>query len=178
MIPDTETVPVGLVKMKQFRLKNVIFEVDISDGYIDFKKFSLQDYFALLEKWIIWAHENLDKHSKVFVNIRDLNDTMPSFCNRCFELVDFLAPLPDSIRPFGVMFEEPGGGVLPEECGKWSAYIRKVMNMNKWYPYLLVHVHEKFGFADSSTLHVRIFTEFKSFVDGCNGSLTFNNFSI
>ena len=91
MIPDTETVPVGLIKMKQFRLKNVIFEVDISDGYIDFERFSLQDYFALLEKWIIWAHENLDKHSKDFVNITDLNDTMPSFCNRCFELVDFLA---------------------------------------------------------------------------------------
>ena len=104
MIPDTETVPVGLTKMKQFGLKNVIFEVDLSDGYVDFKKFSLQNYFALLEKWIIWAHENLDKNSKVFVNIRDLNDTMPSFSNRCFELVDYLAQLPDRIRPFGVMF--------------------------------------------------------------------------
>ena len=164
MIPNTETVPVALTKMKQFGLKNVIFEVDISGGYVDFEKFPLQNYFALLEKWIVWAHENLDKHSKVFVNIRDLNDTMPSFSNRCFELVDYLAQLPNGIRPFGVMFEEPGGGVLPEECGKWSAYIRKMMNVNKWNPHLLVHVHEKFGFADSSTLHVRIVGEYKSLV--------------
>ena len=54
------------------------------------------------------------------------------------------------------MFEEPGGGVLPEECGNWALYIRKAMEMNKWNGHLLVHVHEKFGFADSTALHVRI----------------------
>ena len=39
MIPDTETVPVGLTKMKQFGLKNVIFEVYLGDGYVDIECF-------------------------------------------------------------------------------------------------------------------------------------------
>ena len=154
MVPDTETVPVGLRKMKEFGLRNVILETDISDGCFDFSKFSLTKYFKLVKKWIIWAHENLDENAKVFINVRDLKDTMPTLSWRCFQYVDFLAQLPPRIRPIGVMFEEPGGGVLPQEVGNWTWSIRKVMDANKWRAHILVHVHEKFGFAESTALHV------------------------
>ena len=140
--------------MKEFGIKNPILEIDISGGYVDFNAFPVDEYFALIEKWIIWAHDNLDENAKVFINLRDMNDTMPNFPNRCFQVVEFLAKLPENRRPIGLMFEESGGGVLPEECGKWARYIRKIMDMNKWKGHLLVHVHEKFGFADSATLHV------------------------
>ena len=79
MVPDTEMVPVGLRKMKEFGLRNVILETDISDGCFDFSKFPLTNYFKLVKKWIVWAHENLDENAKVFINVRDLKDTMPSF---------------------------------------------------------------------------------------------------
>ena len=154
MVPDTETVPVGLRKMKEFGLRNVILETDISDGCFDFSKFRLTKYFKLVKKWIVWAHENLDENAKVFINVRDLKDTMPTLSWRCFQYVDFLAQLPPRIRPIGVMFEEPGGGVLPEEVGNWTWSIRKVMDANKWRAHILVHVHEKFGFAESTALHV------------------------
>ena len=87
--------------------------------------------------------------------MRDLKDTMPTHSERCFQYVEFLARLPSEIRPIGLMFEEPGGGVLLEEVGNWARSIRKVMDANKWNAHLLVHVHEKFGFADSTALHVR-----------------------
>ena len=155
MVPDTETVPLGLQKMKQFGLRNVILETDISDKCVNFQKFPLKKFFKLVKKWVVWAHENLDENAKVFINIRDLKDTMPTQSVRCFQFIDFLAKLPHNIRPFGVMFEEPGGGVLPEEVGNWARVIRKVMNANKWEAHLLVHVHEKFGLADATALQVR-----------------------
>ena len=155
MVPDTKTVPLGLRKMKQYGLRNVILETDISDGCFNFNAFPLEEYCTLVKKWIIWAHDNLDETAKVFVNVRDLKDTMPTHSKRCFQYVEFLAKLPPKIRPIGLMFEEPGGGVLPEEVGNWARFIRKVMNRNKWKGHLLVHVHEKFGFADSTALHVR-----------------------
>ena len=154
-MPDTKTVPLGLRKMKMYGLKNVILETDISDGCFNFDRFPLDEYCALVRKWIAWAHANLHNTATVFVNVRDLKDTMPTRSERCFQYVEFLARLPPEIRPIGLMFEEPGGGVLPEEVGNWARAIRKVMDANKWKAHLLVHVHEKFGFADSTALHVR-----------------------
>ena len=153
-VPIIDSIPVGLAKMKEFGLKNVILETDISDSCFDFSKFPMQEYFDLVKKWIIWAHDNLHEYAKVFINIRDLKDTMPTHTERCFQYVEFLANLPEQLRPIGIMFEEPGGGVLPEECGNWARYIRRAMDMNKWSGHLLVHVHEKFGLAESTALHV------------------------
>ena len=154
-VPDTKLVPLGLRKMKKYGLRNVILETDISDGCFNFDRFPLEEYCALVRKWIFWAHANLHNTATVFVNVRDLKDTMPTHSERCFQYVEFLARLPPEIRTIGLMFDEPGGGVLPEEVGNWARSIRKVMDANKWNAHLLVHVHEKFGFADSTALHVR-----------------------
>ena len=79
---------------------------------------------------------------------------MPTQSVRCFQFIDFLAKLTPKIRPTGIMFEEPTGKVLPEEVGNWTKIIRKVMNADKWDALLLAHVHERFGLADSTALHV------------------------
>ena len=79
---------------------------------------------------------------------------MPQHPDRCFEVVQFLATLPERIRPFGLMFEEARGQALPEECGTWAKYIRKVMEMSNGEAHLLVHVHEKFGYCDDTALQV------------------------
>jgi hypothetical protein len=54
------------------------------------------------------------------------------------------------------MFEEPRGKSLPEECGTWAKYIKKIMDDHKWKGQLLVHVHEKFGYCDTIALQVFI----------------------
>ena len=117
MIPDTENVPLGLAKSKKFGIKNVIIETDISGGHIDLDKFPLEEYFALVKKWLTWVHDEIDENSKVFVNLRDLKDIMPTEPERCYRYVDFLSKLEPRIRPFGLMIEDPAGTVLPEECG-------------------------------------------------------------
>jgi hypothetical protein len=92
---------------------------------------------------------------QIFVSIRDLPDVMPYHPERLFGLVEFLAKLPNDIRPYGMMFEEPRGKTLPEEAGQWSKYIRRTMKDNYWCDgHLLFHVHEKFGYCDATALQV------------------------
>ncbi|XP_038047834.1 uncharacterized protein LOC119721951 [Patiria miniata] len=153
-IPDTENVPVGIRKLKPAGLYSVIFEVDLGDGVYDFNKFTIKDMCELLNKWNNWCFENLSPKAKVMYSFRDLPDTMPDHSDRAFEVVSFLANLPPNRRPFGMMFEEPRGKSMPEECGMWARYIRKVMDDHKWKGHLLVHVHEKFGYCDVTALQV------------------------
>ncbi|XP_022093111.1 uncharacterized protein LOC110980590 [Acanthaster planci] len=153
-IPDTVNVPVGIRKLQPAGLYSVIFEVDLGDIVYDFSKFSISDMCALLSKWIDWCFENLSPKAKMMFSFRDLPDVMPEHSDRVFEVVSYLANLPPNRRPFGMMFEEPRGKSLPEECGMWARYIRKVMEDNKWKGHLLVHVHEKFGYCDATALQV------------------------
>ena len=140
--------------MKEGGLQNVIFEVDLSDNFYDFSKFSMDDMCELVKKWITWTHDELHEESKVFVNFRDIPDVMAINAERIFQLVDFLATLPERIRPVGIIYEEPKGTSLPEECGVWAKYIRRIMDVNNWNGHLLVHIHEKFGYSDTAVLEV------------------------
>ncbi|XP_071487601.1 uncharacterized protein [Diadema antillarum] len=153
-VPDCVKVPVGIRKLKPAGLYSVIFEVDLGDGVYDFDKFSVANMCQLLSKWNNWCFENLSPKAKVMFSFRDLPDVMPDHPERVFEVTKFLATLPPERRPFGMMFEEPRGKSLPEECGMWAKYIRKVMTQNDWNGHLLVHVHEKFGYCDATALQV------------------------
>ncbi len=149
-----EELPTGLQKIHKYGLWNIIFEVDICDLP---DKLNLQQKCALLKKWILWAHENIDTTSrpKIFVNVRDAQDAFPSCPKSVFELVDFLGKLPDNLQPYGIIFEDARGVALPEQCGAWAKFIRRVMGANNWDGHLLGHIHEKWGYAEASQLEVR-----------------------
>lgn len=153
-VPDTTSVPVGLLKMEKVGLYNIIFELDLGDGVYDFDAFPMTDMCALLNKWVTWCHDRLHPEAKVFISFRDLPDTMPYHPERVFQTVEYLAKMPAAVRPFGLMFEEPRGESLPEECGTYAKYIRKVMLDNKWNANLLVHSHQKWGYCDATALQV------------------------
>ncbi|WAR25886.1 hypothetical protein MAR_011590 [Mya arenaria] len=153
-IPDTEKLPVGLRKMQSGGLRNVIFEIDLGDSTYDFDKFTVAQMCSLLEKLIRWCFANLGKKSKILFNLRDLPDAMSGDADRVFMVVSFLSNLPKDIQLFGLIFEEPRGKSLPEECGTWAKYMRQVMDDAKWKGHLLVHVHEKFGYLDATALEV------------------------
>ena len=155
-VPDKDTVPTGLSKLKELGLWNVILEVDFSDDTYDFSKFTMADLCNLTAKWIRWAHDNMHKDAKVLINLRDMSDVMAENPIRVFQMVEYLAKMPANIRPFGMIFEESRGTCQPEECGNWAKYIRKTMDANKWKGHLLVHIHEKYGYADASQLEVSL----------------------
>ena len=160
-VPDTKTIPIGLRKMKDLGIKNVIIEADLVWAGIDYTKFKVAAINRLLSERMAWCRENLSKDSKIFINIRDLPDGMVKKPKRIFKVIRYLSSLPQDERPFGLVLEE-SGKYLPEEVGAWTAAVRRQMdNCGFKEGHLLVHVHEQWGMADS--------TQLQCLANGANG---------
>ena len=152
-IPDTETIPVGIAKMDKFNLRNPIFEVDLADSNVDYKKFTVKDCCDILMKRIQWTFDNLSKDARIFVNLRDFPIAMMIAPERVFSLVSFMGSQPPEIRDhLGIIYEEPTGKYLPEEVAAWTKSVRNIMNSHNWNGHLLVHVHKKYGTAETTQL--------------------------
>ena len=152
-VPDTKTIPIGLAKMTSFGLKNPIFELDLADSSVDYKKFTMEKLCDVLLQRMDWTLKNLSQQAKIFVNFRDFPTTMEEAPERVFSVLSFLAKQPEDIRKhLGVMYEEPTGNYLPEEMGQWTKSMRKVMDKYHWKGHLLVHVHKKWGNAETVQL--------------------------
>ncbi len=150
---DKETIPVGLAKMKEHGLINPIIEFDLADKSVDWESCSVKDICELVMKWIEWSRTNLSKETKMFVNFRDFPMAMTQVPERVLAAVDYFASQPPEKRLLGIIFEEPTGNYLPEEVGAWTTAVRKLMNARKWNNgLLLVHVHKKWGLADTVQL--------------------------
>ena len=119
-IPDTESVPVGLSKMKALGLVNPIIEIDLAMDAINWDVFTVQDMCQLLLERIKWSRTMLSADAKIMVNLRDFPDAMVYQMERVFTVVDFLGSLSAAERPFGILYEEPTGKYLPEEVGAWT----------------------------------------------------------
>ena len=152
-VPDVESVPVGLKKMKEFGIKHPIIEVDFVYSGIDYEKFTPGDISKLLSERMSWVRKNLSEEARIFINVRDFPAAMSSKPERIFQVVHYLSSLPQTERPFGLMYEDPSGKSFPEQLGIWTAAIRKEMDDCGFKDAkLLVHVHEQWGMADSSVL--------------------------
>ena len=153
-VPDTTTIPIALQKMRKLKLRNPILEIDLADKAVDWdSKFTVQNMCELLLRRIEWCLEFLCRESKIFVNLRDFPFSMIDAPERVLTVVHYLASLPSGKRPFGILFEDPTGKYLPEEVGAWTASVRRVMDSGGWQSgNLLVHVHKKWGLAETVQL--------------------------
>ena len=152
-VPDTITIPIGLTKMITFGLTNPIFEIDLADGSVDYKKFTMEKLCDILLQRIDWTLKNLSQEAKIYVNFRDFPSAMEEAPERVFSVLSFLAKQPPDIRKhIGILYEEPTGNYLPEEMGQWTNSMRKVMDKYQWKGHLLVHVHKKWGNAETVQL--------------------------
>ena len=152
-VPDTVTIPIGLTKMITFGLKNPIFEIDLANSSVDYKKFTMEKLCDVLLQRIDWTLKNLSQEAKIYVNFRDFPSAMEKAPKRVFSVLSFLAKQPPDIRKhIGILYEEPTGNYLPEEMGQWTNSMRKVMDKYQWKGHLLVHVHKKWGNAETVQL--------------------------
>lgn len=152
---NKQDMPVGLKKMEEYKIRNPIFEIDLAkcdecgdDNYT-------QIICNLLKKRIDYTYENLASDAKIFVNLRDFPFAMATleYTNRVFEIVKFVGSMPKDVRPFGIMFEEPTGRVLPESVGGWTKAIRMLMDRCDWKSgHLLAHIHKKWDFSEVTQL--------------------------
>ena len=154
-IPKMDKLPVALEKMKLLKLRNPIIEIDLKDSRIDWKKFTADNINEILMKRIEWTKEHLSADANVFFNYRDFPFAMEDAAGaqRVLAITQFLARLPAGKRPFGLIYEEPTGKYFPASLKAWTSAVRKVMNTNGWTDgKLLVHVHEKWGLAETGQL--------------------------
>lgn len=146
---DYADLPVGLRKMKLYKIQNPIFEIDLADCD-DEKQARLCE---LLRKRIEYAHDNLSAEPRIFVNLRDFPFAMSKHPTRVFDIVKFLGEMAADRRPFGILFEEPTGRFLPETLSGWTKAIRQLMDRCGWQSgLLLAHIHEKWSFGEVTQL--------------------------
>ena len=132
-ISDTESIPVGLRKMKTLGLVNPIIEIDLATDSINWDVFTIRDMCKLLLERMEWSRRMLSPEAKIMVNLRDFPTAMFYQMKRVFTVVNYLASLPDAKRPFGIMFEEPTGKFLPQEVGAWTAGKLKPIVQSVWF---------------------------------------------
>jgi Ca2+-binding EF-hand superfamily protein len=156
-VPDTETIPVGLKKMKELGIRNPIIEADLAYPRIDYKIFNVEKITKLFSQRMEWVRENLSRDAKIFINLRDIADAIINEPERVFKVVKYLSSLPANQRPFGLIFEEPTGNYLPDHLAAWTAAVRREMDECGFQDgHLLVHIHEKWGLAQVSQLECLI----------------------
>ena len=160
-IPDSKTIPVGLRKMKELGIKNVIIEMDLVYQGIDYKKFKVETINKVLSERLEWCRSELSQDAKIFINLRDLPDAMIKKPKRLFKVVRYLSSLPSNERPFGLLYEE-SGKYLPEQLAVWTKAVRREMDACGFQDgRLLVHVHNQFGLQDT--------TQLECLANGANG---------
>ena len=142
--------PVALKKMKQYKMRNPIFEIDLAGCTDDDRKQRLK---ALLRIRINYTYRSLASDAKILIKIRDLAPAMIRHPLYVFEVVKMLATMPENKRPFGIIFEEPTGRYLPEQLGAWTKSLRQLMDECDWKSaHLLVHIHKKWEMAEVAQL--------------------------
>ena len=160
-VPDTETIPIGLKKMKDLGIKNAIIEMDLVYRGIDYKKFKVEKINQLLSDRLKWIRENLSPDAKIFINLRDLPDGMVKKPKRVFKVIRYLSSLPPNERPFGLVTEE-SGKYLPEQISVYIKAVRREMDECGYKDgHLLVHVHNQWGLQDT--------TQLECLANGANG---------
>ena len=74
--PDTDTIPVGLMKMKELGIRNPIIEADLFYPSIDYKIFNAKRITKLFSQRMQWVRENLSRDAKIFINLRDIAEAI------------------------------------------------------------------------------------------------------
>eukprot|EP00935_MAST-01C_sp_MAST-1C-sp1_P002865 g2865.t1 len=131
-IMDEEHIPIGLLKTKKYGLSNTVIELDAADPGFDWDGSGTEGWVVGL-KWLLeWMRRNLGQQSRSMVNIRDLPVALLKAPGRVEALVAAIAQLPSTIRPIGLLFEEPFGEYFPSEVAAWTAMLRRTMDENGW----------------------------------------------
>lgn len=160
-------VPLGMAKMKAYGIQNAIIEINFACRMTDWNRFTEERFAALVEARCRWVRQQLSlPHRKrpaaCFINIRDFGVAMAEVPGRVLRTVGRLGAVDPGVRPAGLMFEDPSGGVFPFELGPQVARVRQAMDDAGWTDgHFLVHVHRNYGLAQANAL--------ECLANGCDG---------
>lgn len=153
--------PRGLIEMKHFGVPNVVLELDLGLIGFDYKTY---DVTERLKQLMTLVRDNFPKRKlengeagspRVLINLRDfaayMNDEKGF--SRALEFVDALSRLPEDLRPFGFVFEEPTSILFPEQIAYLVRMTRLTMEQ-AGHPdaRFLLHVHRGFDLSEACVL--------------------------
>lgn len=156
--------PVGLKKSRECEVPNLIFEFDILPEKLFENPAATKEMVAEMMTTKIKAVQTFSPSAKIFFNYRDaliaFNDVVGR--ERMIYYTKYLAQLPQDLRPYGIIFEEPTGTNLPWTYTILCKVLRKTMDDNGWTgAHLLVHVHNNYGLTEACVL--------ECLASGCDG---------
>lgn len=144
----TDDIPIGMLKCKQYGIKNILLEVDFMYYKIDYEKFDMDKVCAYIKGQIDWVRQNLSKDSMIFINIRDFSNLMVYHPDRVWHFVNYMSSLAPNQRITGLAYEDLGKypvGYL----ANWTRAVRNEMDRCGWEDgHFIVHIHEQW-----STMH-------------------------
>lgn len=161
-----EHIPMGLQKMEQLSVPNVILEIDLNRADVDYNTTRTAEVMEMLTFLLRWHRQKFGEKAMSFVNLRDFPFAILKNTELLLDVVRAMARLEPSLRPNGILFEEPMGIYLPQEMAAWTRRLRELMDTNSWRGrmpepgtdnerpdgLLLVHVHNNWGLADACQL--------------------------
>lgn len=157
--PVSDIDPIGLVKIKQYKIPNAVFSVDVMHGLVSWEDQGGScpiSTFADLIKVRIQAVRSVNSNARIFINFRDAPTAFKSviFAYRLIQLTKYIARLPVEMRPFGILFEDATGESFPWEFANLCHVLNATVETSGWTDcQLLVHVNKKYGLAESCVLH-------------------------
>jgi len=146
--------PIGLVKCKEYNIKNVFLELDLNSYQIDYEKFNMNELCKYTMKRVEYIREIFSEDSLILINMRDFSTTMQMYPERVYQFTHFFSSLPKEQRILGLTFEDLGM-TLPQELGLWTRCVRDEMIRCGWEDgQLLHHQHEQWNDCSATTLEV------------------------
>ncbi|EFJ40893.1 flagellar associated protein [Volvox carteri f. nagariensis] len=122
--------------MIQYGIQNAILECDLAAPYINWNKYSTEDFCALVESRCRWVAANLyagrATQPTSYIHLRDFATAMQVAPSRVLELVEYLGRLEPGIRPKGILLHESASGHFPFEAAPCVAAVRAVMDGVGW----------------------------------------------
>lgn len=147
--------PPGITKMPKYGFSHIIVDFNIYDPFIDWRKFSFQDFHDLLTLRLEQIR-SISRNGKILLCCRDAFDIFKSVKNRT-KVLSFFAHVSTFLAPkyhiFGLMIEDAAGSLMPWEMATVISAFRGTMDSNGWENgHLLVQVGKGYGMAEMSTL--------------------------
>ena len=147
--------PHGVVVAKRYGVPNVIVEVDLLSAIagLDGNEHALKVLLWIRSRECAEYLSTAACRGRVLINFRDWWGAWQENPSLVLRVIGFLSRRRAADRPFGLLYEDPSGAVLPLQVRRATEAMRSEMELNGWDEgHLLVHIHKNFGLADAAQL--------------------------
>jgi hypothetical protein len=150
--------PMGIKRAQEYRIANVIIELDLLCPMTNWEEYGIVRYCELLHQRIDQIRRGCrnpyqKEPNRIFVNIRDFAAAWEAEPDRIVTVMSYLARMRETERIMGICFEDSTGGIFPWVLGEHVRRTRNLFDLCGWKDgHILCHVHQAYGLAEAAVL--------------------------